>query len=89
MRRILPFFTLILAVVGLVAYGSGKPAGAANQITTFTASGIGGPNGIVAGPDGNLWFVSHLGDKIGRITPAGAITLYGNALVDNSPPGTS
>ncbi len=38
MRRILPFLTIIAAVFALVAYGSGKPAGAANQITTFTAS---------------------------------------------------
>jgi len=24
-------------------------------------------NGIVAGPDGNLWFTEYYGDKIGRI----------------------
>src|SRR5215472_10640264 len=31
------------------------------------------PVGITAGPDGNLWFTESLGNKIGRITPAGNI----------------
>jgi hypothetical protein len=30
----------------------------------------------VTGPDGNLWFVEQAGSKIGRITPAGAITEF-------------
>jgi streptogramin lyase len=34
------------------------------------------PNGIVAGPDGALWFAEQLGGKIGRITTSGAITEY-------------
>jgi len=32
--------------------------------------------GITAGPDGNIWFTEQLGKKIGKITPAGAITEY-------------
>jgi len=27
-----------------------------------------GPNGITAGPDGNLWFTEEAGNKIGQIT---------------------
>jgi streptogramin lyase len=38
----------------------------------FPAAGSTG--GIVAGPDGNLWFTSDMG--IGRITPSGAITTF-------------
>jgi hypothetical protein len=34
------------------------------------------PLGITAGPDGNLWFTEEIGDKIGRITTAGAITEF-------------
>jgi virginiamycin B lyase len=34
------------------------------------------PWGITAGPDGNLWFTEHSGNKIGRITPAGVITEF-------------
>src|SRR5438105_925769 len=33
------------------------------------------PRGIIAGPDKNLWFTELVG-KIGRITPAGAITEF-------------
>jgi streptogramin lyase len=32
------------------------------------------PEGIAAGPDGNLWFSEQSGNKIGRITPSGTIT---------------
>jgi streptogramin lyase len=36
-----------------------------------------GPNGIAAGPDGNLWFTEYQGNNIGKITPAtGVITEY-------------
>ena len=34
------------------------------------------PNGITAGPDGNLWFAERLGVKIGKITTAGVITEF-------------
>lgn len=36
----------------------------------------GGPTGITAGPDGNLWFAVFEGFHVGRITPAGTITLF-------------
>ena len=32
------------------------------------------PNGIAAGPDGNVWFTEYGTNKVGRITPAGVIT---------------
>ncbi len=31
---------------------------------------------ITAGPDGNLWFVENLANKIGRVTPAGSISEF-------------
>lgn len=34
------------------------------------------PNGITAGPDGNLWFTETGGNKIGKMTPGGAFTEY-------------
>jgi streptogramin lyase len=34
------------------------------------------PVGITAGPDGNLWFTESQPSKIGRITPAGAVTEF-------------
>ena len=36
--------------------------------TTVPTAGS-GPNGITAGPDGNLWFTEQDGDKIGSINP--------------------
>jgi streptogramin lyase len=41
-----------------------------------------GPGGMVAGPDGNLWFTEYDGSKIGRITTAGDI-----AEIPTSAPG--
>jgi streptogramin lyase len=35
-----------------------------------------GPNAIVAGPDGNMWFIETFGNKVGRITMSGTITEY-------------
>ena len=35
-----------------------------------------GPTGITNGPDGALWFTESVGNKIGRITIAGAISEY-------------
>ncbi len=34
------------------------------------------PQGITAGPDGNLWFTEGFGNKIGRMTPAGTVTEF-------------
>ncbi len=40
------------------------------------AFGAIGYSSIVAGPDGNLWFVEYPADKVGTITPSGTITEY-------------
>ena len=49
------------------------------------------PFGIVAGPDGNLWFTSPGADRVGRLTPGGAVTLFAlptsKSLPSVSPPG--
>jgi len=34
------------------------------------------PTEIVAGPDGNMWFIEKDGNRIGKITPSGNITEY-------------
>jgi hypothetical protein len=34
------------------------------------------PRGIIAGPDGNLWFTEYHADNIGSITPSGEITEF-------------
>jgi len=45
------------------------------------------PTGIAAGPDGALWFTEVLGNKIGRITSAGAITEYPLPTAGSEPNG--
>ena len=47
----------------------------AGSVTRFPLpSGAFAPNGIAAGPDGNVWFTTF--EAVGRITPSGAITLF-------------
>ncbi len=46
------------------------------------ASGV---SRIIAGPDGNLWFLETTAQKIGRITPSGQITEYALPQVARKP----
>ena len=38
----------------------------------------------MAGPDGNLWFTERTGARIGRITPAGAVTEFSTGITPSS-----
>jgi virginiamycin B lyase len=48
---------------------------------------VGTPNGMTIGPDGALWFAERLGNKIGRITTAGAISEFPLPMPDSGPGG--
>ena len=52
----------------------------AGDVTNFpyrtSINGNGIPAAITVGPDGNLWFTEWSGDKIGRMTPSGALTEF-------------
>jgi streptogramin lyase len=50
------------------------PIGSVTEFTIPTANSQ--PNGITAGPGGNLWFVELSGNKVGKITPAGVVTEF-------------
>jgi streptogramin lyase len=56
------------------------PAG--QQATEFTANLPPGasPQLLTLGPDGNIWFVDAVNHEIGRITPAGVITMFPGTL---------
>ena len=43
------------------------------------------PDGIAAGPDGNIWFTEVPG-RIGRITPSGAVTEFSSGISGGSTP---
>jgi hypothetical protein len=47
----------------------------------------GSPSSISAGPDGNLWFTEPDANEIGRITPAGQITLFNVPTSGSQPTG--
>ncbi len=59
--------------VAAASAGAG-PAEVAAPITEYGLSESGEPQGITAGPDGNLWFTNHYRGRIGKITPSGTIT---------------
>src|SRR5439155_22959567 len=58
----------------------GSPQGSAEiaefPIPTSNPPSGSSPQGITAGPDGNLWFTEFDGNRIGRITPGGTITQF-------------
>ena len=62
---------LLVALGGVVA---ASPAGATDAgstrgiVTNYTGTGIDGPAGITAGPDGAVWFTNYHNSSIGRIT---------------------
>jgi streptogramin lyase len=43
--------------------------------------------GITSGPDGNLWFTEHGGNRIGRITPSGSIREFSLPTPGSAPQG--
>ena len=55
---------------------------------TFYGTGIAGASpllgGLALGPDGNVWFTDYYDALVGRITPAGVITEYGNAVPNSA-----
>ena len=60
----------------LLLLGAGLAGVARGQVITEfpipTPSSV--PRYIVAGPEGNLWFIEYIANKIGRITAAGVVT---------------
>jgi streptogramin lyase len=57
-------------------------------ITEFSTgiSANSGPNGITAGPDGNVWFTEATTDRVGRITPTGFVTEFSTGITSGSMP---
>ena len=67
-------------LVGAIgAFAAVAAVAGAQVITEFPTPTAGGPYNIALGPDGNLWFTYFNAAKIGRITPAGAITEFSTA----------
>lgn len=67
---------------------AGSQAQPLPTITKFPVPTINAtPNGIVGGPDGNVWFTELSGNKIGRITPQGLMTEFEIPTAQSQPFG--
>src|SRR5579884_1730912 len=87
--RTLRFLLPGLALCFLAACGA-SPSAPAVQIAEFSLPIAGSyPRGIVAGPDGNLWFTEFAfgANQIGRITPGGKLTEFPLPEPVNEPDG--
>ena len=65
--------TLSAVTVGLVG-PAGADHGPVGTIQFLPSNGV--PLGIVAGPDGNIWYTLPDLEKIGKTTPGGEVTTY-------------
>lgn len=45
------------------------------------ARGINAPRAITAGPDGNMWFTNRFAHAIGRVTPAGVVSIFADPAI--------
>ena len=84
-RRISRFivrYSCLFLLIGLFL-----PIHAKSQtITEFYIFPNSAPTDISAGSDGNLWFTEAFGNRIGRITPSGAITRFYTGITPDSGP---
>ena len=81
--------TITASATGVPSKNATLTIGANSAFITEFRTGIAlssSPTGIVAGPDGNLWFTESTGDRIGRITPHGAVTEFSGGLTPFSAP---
>jgi YD repeat-containing protein len=51
-------------------------SGSAAQFTEYALPTGSAPFGVAAGPDSKVWFTNQKTEKVGKVTPAGAITEY-------------
>jgi streptogramin lyase len=73
-RRIAPARYLLVAAIVVLGWSATAPA---QTITEYPIpAGSSGPTVITTGPDGALWFTLDGTNQIGRITTAGAVTVF-------------
>src|SRR5258708_25185668 len=80
--------TAVIACVGLLSLSSATAWTKVGTITEFPVpTSSSGPNGITAGPDGNLWFTESNANQIGRITTSGGVTEFPVPTTSSDPIG--
>ena len=76
-RLLSPHGRRLSLLCGLAAaLTAGGGAASAATVTEFRLGAGSSPIRLAAGPDGNLWFTTFQGGKVGRITPAGSVIEY-------------
>src|SRR5579885_1310372 len=73
LKLLAPIVTLLFLLVLTVSPALAK-AGNIKEFTVPTPQSS--PEGVVPGPDGNLWFTENNGNNIGRLTPSGKFTEF-------------
>src|SRR4051812_28445342 len=74
----------VVSLLALVSYPLTSLV--AQSISLFPAPAVdSNPYGIVAGPDGNLWFTESGANNIGRISATGVITEFPIPTADSGP----
>src|SRR5215470_16841840 len=83
-----PHLKVVLAAVPIVLSSLVASPALAATITEFPLPTPGsGAGRISTGPDDNLWFTENTGNKIGRITPNGAISEFPLPTPGSGPTG--
>src|SRR6266849_3803545 len=77
--------TALIACVGLLSLSTAPAWATAGTITEFPIpTAESGPDGITAGPDGNLWFTTTT-NEIRRITTKGHVTRFPIPTANSNP----
>ena len=71
-----------LALAMLIAAGTAQAAHAASVTPVSTLTPDGTPIGLATGPSSSVWFASHAGSTIGKVSSSGTVTEY--AVANNS-----
>jgi streptogramin lyase len=75
-----------LISLGVLLVGAASPATAAGHFSMYPIpTPDSGAIRMVAGPDGNLWFVETAGNKIGRVTTSGVFTEFALPTAKSGP----
>jgi virginiamycin B lyase len=75
--RLVALLTAMLVCICLLSLSTAPAWAKVGTITEFPIPPAeSDPEGITAGPDGNLWFTLSFGNSIGRITTGGSTTLF-------------
>ena len=79
----------VLAAASTAGTAAGAAAPCAPQIRKFEVTAGSMPTFVAAGPDASVWFTEVNGGRIGRITPAGAVTEFPLPTPDVRPEGVA